>query len=190
MAADPTVDVVTLDEVKPGLNIDESDTTYETELATIITAVSQRFRDLCGPIINTTYTDEVYSGGCDGIVLRNASAVSKTATTTISAVKEYDTSGALTTLSSEDFDTKPADAYLLSTDPGERNLLIRRSAGGDYYYAFGRSNVLVTYTTGRAANTATVPAKFKQAAIITINHIWTNLGAPCGTARRGGAADL
>jgi len=181
--ADTTVDLVTLAEIKPGLNILPSDTSYDTELQVIITAVSQRFRDLCGAIVNTTYTDEVYDGGDPEIWLDHASPVSKTATTTVSAVKEYDTSGALTTLTGETVTSKPNDSFVLSKADGERNRLYRRSAGGDYLFGPGRGNILVTYTTGRAANTAAVPANFKQAAIITINHIWTNLGAQSGAAR-------
>jgi hypothetical protein len=183
--ADATVDLVTLAEIKPGLNITATDTTYDTELATVITAVSQRFRDVCGAIINTTYTDEANDGGASDIVLRRASAVSDTVTTTIGAVKEYDTSGALTTLTAETVTIKPDTGYLLSNEIGERNRLIRRSAAGDAYFAWGRANILVTYTTGRAANTAAVAANFKQAAIITINHIWSSLGAQSGAARPG-----
>lgn len=182
--ADSTVDVVTLDELKPGLNIPVATTTYDTRLAMVITAVSQRLKDLCGPIVNTTFTDEAYDGGSLDIYLRNA-GYSQTVTTTISAVKEYDTAGTLTTLTAETASSKPADGYLLSKEPGERHRLIRRSSGYDYLFAPGRANVLVTYTSGRAANTAAVPPKFKQAAIIAINHVHSTIGAQSGAARAG-----
>ena len=183
--ADATVDVITLTELKPGLNSSTSTTTYDTELAVVITAISQRFRDLCGPIVNTTYTDEAYDGGCIDVWLRNA-GYSRNTTTTISACKEYDTAGALTTLSAETASSKPADGYLLSAQEGERHRVIRRSGGYDYQFAPGRANVLVTYSTGRAANTAAVPAKFKEAAIVTANHVWSMVGAQSGAARRVG----
>lgn len=188
--ADATVDLVTLAEAKPGLNIGASVTTYDTELAMVITAVSQRFRDLCGAIINTTYTDEAYDGDGTTLTLRHASPISRTATTTISAVKEYDTGGVLTTLTGETVTSKPDSSFILSGANGDRNVLYRRATGGDALFYPGRSNILVTYTTGRAANTASVPANFKEAAIITINHIWTNLGAQSGAARPGNVDGL
>ena len=182
--ADTTVDLITLVELKPGINQETSETGDDVELAVVITAVSQRFRDLCGPIVNTTFTDEAYDGGCVDVMLRNA-GYSRTVTTTISAVKEYDTAGALTTLTAETATSKPADGYILGNDSGEKHRLIRRSSGYDYLFAPGRSNVLVTYTSGRAANTAAVPPKFKEAAIITCNHVWSLVGAQSGAARVG-----
>lgn len=178
--ADTTVDLVTLEEAKPGLNIAATDTSDDAELALIITAVSQRFRELCGPIINTTYTDEVYDGGDGSIVLRNA-GYHRSVTTTVSAVKEYDSTGALTTLSAESATSKPADAWVVGS---ERNVVWRRGSGGYGRFTSGVGNILVTYVSGRAADTAAVPARFKQAAIITINHIFSSLGANNLAARQ------
>lgn len=179
-----TYDVVTLDEIKPGLNIPGATTTFDARLAMVITAVSQRLVDLCGPIVDREFTDEKYDGGECDVFLRNAGC-SPTATTTISTVKEYDTGGTLTTLTAETYSSKPADAYLLSSEVGERHRLIRRSGGYDYPFACGRANVLVTYTSGRAANTAAVASKFKQAALIAINHVHSTIGAQSGAARVG-----
>jgi hypothetical protein len=58
-------------------------------------------------------------------------------------------------------------------------------SGGYGRFVGGVGNILVTYVSGRAANTAAVPARFKQAAIITINHIWENLGSNNSAARAG-----
>lgn len=180
--ADTTVDLVTLAECYPSLNLNTATekAAADTELAMIITGVSQRLRDMCGPIINTTYTDEVYSGGAGDLVLRNA-PLTKTGTITVTAIKEYDSTGTLTTLAVEDFDTKPADSWIV--DPDQRNRVLRRSYGGHAWFLSGVSNVLVTYTAGRAANTAAVPANFKVAALECIRHIWLELGAQSGAAR-------
>ena len=66
-----TYDLVTLEEVKPGLNVPLNETRYDTELALIITAVSQRIVEECGPVVNVVRTAEVYDGGYGDIMLRN-----------------------------------------------------------------------------------------------------------------------
>jgi hypothetical protein len=174
-------DLVSLTEAKLGLNIPTATTTYDTELALVITAVSQRIVEECGPVVNVTRTNEVYDGGYSDLMLRNA-AWSPTVSIGTVSISEYDSTGALTTLSAEDFDTKPADGFIVNTTEGS---ILRRWSGGVGRFAPGVQNILVTYTIGRAANTAAVPAKFKVAANITINHIWTNLGARSQAARAG-----
>lgn len=180
---DATVDLVTLAEIKPGLNIPPGDTSDDTELAVIITAVSQRVAEMCGPVVNVARS-ELYDGGGFELTLRNA-AWSPTASLGTVTVVEYDTAGTAGTLTAETQTSKPAAGFLVVADEAT---ISRRSSGAYATFAAGRRNVLVGYTTGRAANTAAVSPKFKQAAIITINHIWQGLGAQ-STAARAGAAD-
>ena len=179
-----TYDLVTLAEVKPGLNIPTNDTSDDTELAVIITAVSQRIVELCGPVVNVLRTNETYDGGYGDIFLRNVawSPTNSIGTVTIS---EYDSAGVATSLSAEDYDTKPVDGYIVNPEEGA---IVRRYSGGAGRFAPGYRNVVVTYTVGRAATTAAVPAKFKQAAIIAINHLWSTLGSS-STAAQAGAVD-
>lgn len=181
-----TYDLIVLADAKASLNIETSDTSADAELAIVISAVSQRLDDLCGPVVNRTFTDEAYDGGDSYIVLRHASAVDINATTTVTAVKEYDTGGALTTLTAETVTSKPDSAFLMSVAEGARNVLLRRAGGADAVFQPGRSNILVTYTFGRAAATASVPERFQEAARICVNHIWVNLGAQSGAGRTVG----
>lgn len=176
-----TYDLVTLAEAKAGLNIPSATTTYDAELALAITAVSQRIVELCGPVVNVTRTAETYDGGYGEVTLRNV-AWSPTVTISAVTISEYDTSGVQTSLTAEDFDTKPVDGYIVNA---QEATILRRYSGGVARFTPGVGNVVVTYTVGRAANTAAVPAKFKQAAIIAINHIWTGLGARSQAARAG-----
>lgn len=185
MAAEST-DLISLDEAKYAINLATTVTTYDSRLEIVVSGVSQRLVEMCGPVVNVTRTDEAYDGGDADIALRNV-GTSPLVTTTVSAVKEYDSTGTLTTLSAEDFDTKPADGYLFITEDGT---IARRFTGGGGYFASGYRNVLVTYTTGRAANTAAVPRKFKLAAQVCVNHVWSNLGAQSGAARPAGVDGL
>ncbi|HVV37588.1 MAG TPA: hypothetical protein VHC63_13345 [Acidimicrobiales bacterium] len=187
-------DIVTLDEGKTAINVKSATGTYDTELASVITAVSQRLVDLCGPVVNRTFTNETYDGGplvgrqfldeavdrgYSSIELRHA-AVGPLATTTITNAVEYDSTGAGTTLSPETFDTKPADAYLVKP---ETALVFRRRSGIEWRYLQGQGNVVFTYTSGRAASTAAAPDKFKQAALIMIAHVWRQRGPQAGAYR-------
>lgn len=177
-------DLVTLAEAKPGLNIDADDTSDDAELSVIITAVSQRIVELCGPVVNVVRADETYDGGYGDIMLRNV-AWSPTVSIGTVTISEYDSTGAQTALTVEDYDTKPTEGYIVN--PIEASI-VRRYSGGAGRFAPGYANVVVTYTVGRAANTAAVPAKFKQAAIIAIGHIWNTLGSS-STAGRPGTVD-
>lgn len=174
-----TYDLLTLTEGKRAINVPDATTTYDTELAQIITAASQRIVDLCGPVVNRTFTTEVYDGGQSFVFLRNA-ALGELAVTTITAAAEYDTAGTATTLTLEDYDTKPSDAYIVNSATGQ---VFRRSSGSAYTFVDGSGNVVFTYTSGRAANTAAVPAKFKAACQIMVAHLWRQRGPQAGAFR-------
>ena len=158
-------DVLTLEEAKLALNIEQSDTSQDTELTFLVTAVSQRLDDLCGAIVKRTVTDEQYTGGGTSIFLRHAPA-SATATTTISTVKEY-SGGTLTTLTAEALTTSTASDYSFDARLG---VLTRRSTWSDV--AFGTQRVVVTYSPGRFASTDLVDKRFKEAAKAYLQTIW------------------
>lgn len=175
-----TYDLLSLAEGKRAIGQETNvDPGFVTELEAAITSVSQRLVDICGAVVSRTYTSEKYDGGDYYLTLRNA-GVGELVTTTISSVTEYDTGGTSTALSEEDYDTKPANGYLYEADTAT---LYRRSSGADVCFAAGRRNVLVTYTSSRAATTAAVPAKFKQAAGIMLAHLWRQRGPQAGAFR-------
>jgi len=152
-------DLVTVSEAKSALRL--GTTANDTLLAAWITAVSVRVDELCGPVVNRTVTAEAHDGGMTVVFPKLVPFSS------VTTVTEYDTAGTGTVLSAEDFDTKPANAYLVD---GE--LLRRRSSGGDSWFAYGRKNVIVTYVAGRVANTAAVTEQFKRSALIILAHMW------------------
>lgn len=156
-----TLDLITLAEAKAAVNM-ASVSTWDSELATYVTAVSRRFDDLCGPIVQRTITAELHNGGTEALRLRYWPVVS------VTSVTEYAyTTG--TALAAETNTTKTAADYLLDAESG---LLYRRSSGSSTVFATGGRNVAVTYVAGRYSNTATVGRQFKQAAIITLANIW------------------
>lgn len=175
-----TYDLLTLAEGKAAIGQDSnSESAFVARLEGAITAVSQRIVDVCGPVVTRTFTNETYDGGDCDIVLRNA-GVGALVTTTISSLAEYDRAGSSLTLTAEDYDTKPADGYRLI----QRIATIeRRSSGYRYRFEPGEDNVVVTYTSARAATTAAVPPKFKTAASTFLAHLWRQQGPQAGAFR-------
>lgn len=159
------LDVVTLAEAKAALNIQSSDTTQDTELASYVTAVSRRLDELCGAIVKRTITAEEYPGGGAVVYLRWA-PVSATATTTITSVSEY-SSGSAQALTAETLAASTGYDYSFDAVTGR---LSRRSSWTDS--TFATQKVVVTYSAGRYATTAAVDPKFKVAATIMLAQLW------------------
>jgi hypothetical protein len=156
-----TLDVLTQAEAEQEIGL-QSDQ-YPTEVASLVTAVSRRLDSLCGPIVQRTVTDEVYSGG-RYLFLRYRPVAS------VTTVVEYAyTTG--TTLTAETNLSKSTDNYHFDPRLG---VIYRRSGGADIPFTAGRENIVVTYVAGRYATTASVDARFKQAARICIKHLWNN----------------
>lgn len=160
-----TNDLITVAEAKTLLRPTNAPTaSYDTELALYITAASQRIDDLCGPVVIRTITNEAHDGGRVSIFLKHYPVVA------ITTITEY----AYTTaqaLSLETTAAKTANDYLVTLENG---IVRRRSSNADRSFAAGSSNVVVTYTAGRYANTAAVEAKFKLACSICVAHMWRN----------------
>lgn len=165
-----TLDLLDLTEAKSLLSIPSSNTDSDDDVARVITAVSRKLDDLCGPIVNRTVTAETYDGGLASIRVKHAPVFSFT------TVTEYNSTTAQV-LTAESNSTKTTTNY--SYDDRTHRLW-RRSSGGDSYFPAGRKNIVLTYTAGRYTSTATVDARFKQAAGIVVKHLWT-------TDRTGGS---
>lgn len=179
-ASTPDVlDLLTLAEAKQAVNQEDADIAQEVELSFYVTAISRRIDDLCGAVVKRTVTDEQYPGGSTIILLRQAPA-SRSATTTIGTVKEY-SAGTLTTLSAEGLTAATAYDYSFEASTG---VLTRRSSWTDGI--FGSQRVVVTYSPGRYANTAAVDRKFKIAAAMYLNAIWSATQGVSGSATFGG----
>ena len=171
-AGTDALDLITLTEAKAALNVTTSG--QDTELARVVTAVSRRIDDLCGPVVIRSVTDLIADGGTTHIFLDHYPVAA------ITSVTEYSDTTA-TVLTVETNASKPTSGYLLDAEMG---MIRRRSGGSDTLFPTGRGNVVVVYTAGRYASTAAVDPKFKHAAELYLRHLWTpNQGmAPASTA--------
>lgn len=155
------LDLLTPDEAYQAINVDPGSVGHDEDLATFTTAVSRRIDERCGAVVQRTVTDEPYDGGRYFIPLPWATAA-------VTEVKEY-TGSTLANLAAENIAAPTSTNWVFDKRTG---LLYRRSGGLDYPFAYGRSNVLVTYTWGRFTNTASVDEKFKTAAKLMLNDWW------------------
>lgn len=162
-----SADVLTMVEAKRILNLDMTSNTHDEWVAVIVTAVSQQLDELCGPVVQRTVTSEAHDGGDATVRLKYRPVAS------VTTVTEYDGTAA-TTLTAETNTTKTASNYFVELTEG---LIRRRSSGSDTVFPAGRGNVLVTYEAGRAANTAAVAPKFKQAAAMMLRNLWVSEAA-------------
>lgn len=164
-----TLDVLTLAEGKAAVKVGSGDSSHDTDLAALITAVSRRLDQCAGPVVVRTITDELHDGNVDSIWLRSYPV------TSITTVTEYDGTTA-TVLTQETVGTQPASGYLPDRyDPAPslyNGRLIRRAGGADWCFPYGRLNVKVTYVAGRYSATATVDSRFKIAAEIMLQNLW------------------
>jgi hypothetical protein len=156
-----STDLLTLSEAKAALNVDSDalGSTQDVELAAYVAAVSARLDELLGPVVTRTETVRLDGGAC--FVQLRAPVAS------VTSVVEYD-QGEATALDEETLTELPDDGWLLEEDTG---VLWRRKSGRDAAFPAGRRNVAVTYTAGRAAQTA-VPPRFKVAAALCLAHLW------------------
>lgn len=153
-----TLDVLSETEARRAVKV--ADSSYDDRLSSLVTAVSTRFDELCGPIVQRTVTAERHDGGCTTIFPRMAPVAAWT------TVTEYQGTTA-TTLTAESPGSAPANGYLWQSTTGE---LVRRSSG--YPALFASTFVVLTYTAGRFATTGAVESRFKEAVSITLAHIW------------------
>ena len=153
------VDILTLIEARQALSMNGDE--GSAELALLVSAVSGQLDELCGPIVQRTVTGEAHDGGAL-VRLKHAPVAS------VTSVVEYDGTVA-TTVTAETNTAKATANYVFDSRTGQ---VRRRSNGWDYAFPAGRGNVVVTYVAGRAATTAAVDAKFKQAASMMLRNLW------------------
>lgn len=144
------------------VNIPSANVTQDTELASYVTAISLRLDALVGPIVKRTVTDEPHDGGQASIRTRFYPVDSVTVLIERRGTTAF-------TIVAENFATPTALDYDIDLAAG---IIYRRNSNADTIWAVGRRNVLVTYVAGRFADTASVDQRFKQAAAITLTHLW------------------
>lgn len=153
------VDLISLDEAKAALNI--SGTTFDTEIAIYVTAVSQAIDELCGPVVARNVTEE-HDGGTYSLWLFEAPVLS------VTTVTEYDNTTARV-LTAETNTSKTATQYRADLESGR---VRRRSNNLAERFACGAGNIVVVYSAGRYADTNSVAPRFKLAASLMLTMNW------------------
>jgi hypothetical protein len=161
--ADDTLAILSEAEARLAINLT---TGHQDEIVRMVTAVSRRIDDLCGPVVVRTVTDELLDANGPDLRPRYQPVYS------VTAVTEY-LSGTGTVVTAESISA--SGGYLL------RDGILTRRSGFTSRNWNGR--VKVTYVAGRYATTADVDAKFKVAAGAILRRLWTR---EAGAWARGG----
>lgn len=163
-------DILTTAEAGAALNMSAGEQTANaTELAQVISAASAFVDSVYGPVVARAVTKSVVSPSGTVWLDRPLS---------ITSVTEY-VSGTGTVLTAESSGT--AGTYRIDTATGA---LTRRSSWGNTYWS--GHEVVVVYSSGRYANTASVDPKFKEAAVVALVHFWQHRGSQSGFGTPGG----
>lgn len=158
-------DVLTSAEAKAVLRQGAS-TANDTEITALITAVSERLDKAVGPIVTRTITADTYDGTVSGRGVYSPRGDWDTRGVVIQ-LRSWPV-GAITTVT-ENGTTLASTEYYIDAEIGQ---LYRLASGHDYPWSPGRDNIAVTYTAGRYADTASVAARYKQGAIMLLQHLW------------------
>lgn len=159
-------DLLTLAEARGALKIPAAVTTMDADLSALyIPAVTTIVEDIIGPVVIRSFTDTVEGGGSVLLALRPIVSVT--------SVTEQGT-----TLTA-------GTSYVADLSAG---IVYAGSALATRGFLSGVDQVVVTYTAGRVANTAAVPANVKMAARIILAHNYQadqqgfrpDLGSPDG----------
>lgn len=164
-----TYDVLTLDEAKSGLRIDDSDDIDDEIVQRLVTTVSRRLDRLIGPTITRSVTSEIHSGGHCAIELEFGPV------TAITVVTEYQGTTARV-LTEQTPGTQPSEGWVGERYKPNRQLysgiVLRMVSGSRSHFYSGTDNVTFTYTAGRVADVDDVEERIKEAAVITMRNLW------------------
>lgn len=162
MSGGTLVDLLTDTEAKLAIGKGVLDQDKLTLLQSGITAVSLKLAECVGPVIYSTLTAELHSGGRSYVYL------DKRPVQGIVQVVEYDytTAG---TLTAESNAAKPTSGYRFNATNGR---VTRRSGNCNYLFPRGTDNVLITYVAGRYTQTSTVGDRYKDAARLILKNAW------------------
>jgi hypothetical protein len=161
-----TTDLITITEAKQEIGA-ISTAVDDVLLASYVAAVSEMIDRKCGPVVARTITAEVHDvGQVAELRLRTFPVLS------VSSVVEYSSLGVATTLAADTPSSKHDNGYWINTGLKFARKLERRNAGVAYTFPpFGQ--VVVSYSAGRCASTATVPDIFKHAARLAVATNWS-----------------
>lgn len=155
-----STDLLTLAEAQSALNDTEVDAGDNAEIEAYIAAVSRFLDWMYGPIIERTVTGEIHDGDMCAIWLRE-SPVSSVTSVTVNGT---------TLTAGVDYYAEPS-AHRSGLLSGQVTSLEGGLRGGMFEYGTDSVGaVSVTYTAGRFADRDAVDGRFRQAAVLTLQH--------------------
>lgn len=166
MAVDP-LDIISTAEARIAINMDADNTEHTAEIEQFVTAISRRFDEVIGPVVNRTVT-EYHDGGVAAIWPRQTPVAS------VTTVKEWDGT-TTTTLTADSWGTAGnTDGYLLEESGSYAHdaRIFRRSGGSNALYGTGQRSIELVYEAGRAADTTSVDKRIKAAVGMVLRRMW------------------
>ena len=167
-----TLDIITAAQARQALfrqSATEYDATNVDDLGNMITAVSRRVDELCGPVVQRTVTEHHRLSRPRPYRLFPY----QTPVSSVTSVDEWDgTSGSTTTLTANSFGTAPASAgfRLVQLNSPHGDYIVRQSAGSDV--RFQQPEVRLVYVAGRYADTASVGELWTNAVQSILRRMW------------------
>lgn len=162
-------DVLTLPEAKHVLKIAPTDTSSDSTLTQVITAISRRLDTAIGPTIARAITDEYHDGGRTSIELFYSPVQ------TIGSIIEWQ-SGTSCVLTEQIGGSLPNDGWFgYRYKPNPRlysGIIVRKIGEFDDRFWDGHGNVQCTYTAGRSTSTAEVDDRIKEGAALFLRSWW------------------
>jgi hypothetical protein len=165
--------LATLADAKARLKIGGTDD--DGRLTGVINAASQLIVNRIGQVAGSPTVEEWHDGGSPTIMLRNSGPLQSVST----VAESYGT--IFYTLSQVTLDSGSVGSTYTYTVDLSLGLLTRRAAGVAVCFASGRSNIHVIYVAGYA----TTPADIAEAALLQIQHMWTQLRGPSAKPAQG-----
>jgi hypothetical protein len=160
-------DILSTEEAKQSINVaDIGD--HATELARRISAVSQAIDSYCGPVVAREVT-EIHDGGSRWIWPRQAPVL------TVTSLTEFNGSAPQSLIDEGAFATVGTAYGYAVVDDGYR--IERRTTGHASTFINRAGSVELVYQAGRFADTASVSAKFKEAAGDILRRVWKREGS-------------
>lgn len=160
-----TLDILTAAEAQTAAL--DADSGHEAAIARMNTAVSVRIDELVGPVVKRAVT-EYHDGGEQAIWPR------QTPLATVTTLKEWDGS-TITTLTEDTWGVAGnADGFVIEQSGAYPHdvAIYRRSAGDDAKFVTGHRAIQLVYQAGRAADTASVEARYKECATEILRRLW------------------
>lgn len=162
-------DVLTLEEAKHVLKFAPTDTSSDSTLTQVITAVSRRLDTAIGPTIIRSVTDEYHDGGRTKIELYYSPV------SAVTAITEYQ-SGTAVGLSEVYGGTLPYEGwYGERYKPNPRlysGIIVRKTGEFTDHFWHGSGNVVCSYSAGRSTSTTTVDDRIKEGAAMFLRSWW------------------